>query len=182
MTPLEAQLRRAFPVAVAHEVVALAELDWTAQHPFRGPFVVAVDRETLQIPERIYTELRTLDAARHLASGPRRLALYLFTRHHDGYVRQACLEELLGAHDAWAPAYVLRLLGEPVYEVIESIHQRLASIDHAAYARFIAANPAFYELTRQRVRSYWNAYRRRTPFADSCGARVLAVLDAHRAE
>ena len=176
---MEALLLHAFPSSVAHDLAELSRLDWTTRHGAAEPYVVQVDGETMQVPRRIHFDTRLLEQASRLSPRHKRLALYFFTRHNDGFVRQACLEEVIGVCEPWQPPYVLHLLGEAVVEIIEVIHKHLDSLDREIYARFIRTNMSFYETIRHRVRSYWDAYyRARYPvYASYPGALVIAELD-----
>jgi hypothetical protein len=88
----------------------------------------------------------------------------LATRHHDGFVRQRAVTRLLGATETWVVPYVVRLVGEYVLEIVETIAAGLdlrpGTPTRRRYGEFAAANPAALQLTRQRAISYWNAYHR----------------------
>jgi hypothetical protein len=110
----------------------------------------------------------------------------LYTRHHDGFVRQRHLEQIVGSAQPWVVPFVLQIVGEYVVELLLAIRGGLANLDtpgtaqHMVYGRFIAANPDFFHLTRQRVASYWDCYYRGL-YADRRhypGYTILASLDA----
>jgi hypothetical protein len=52
----------------------------------------------------------------------------LYTRHHDGFVRQMALQRVLASDETWTMPFVLQLLGEYVIEICENIH-RFAETD-----------------------------------------------------
>ena len=130
-----------------------------------GSFSVEVLGEQLAIPRRIYNaELsdRTLAA---MDATERTVAHCLFTRHHDGYVRQRNLESAVGSSIDWVVPYVVALIGEYVIEIVQTILDRLDlgtpnSTDRRRYGAFIVANPGFFATTARRVTSYWNCYYR----------------------
>jgi hypothetical protein len=80
----------------------------------------------------------------------------LYTRHHDGYVRQRNLDQVVSAPEAWVVPYVVQLVGEYVVEIIEVIAAALPQLtvrgspQRALYGRFAADNPAFIDLTAAR--------------------------------
>jgi hypothetical protein len=87
----------------------------------------------------------------------------LYTRHHDGFVRQRAVEGLLQAKQPWVVPFVVRLVGEYVLEIVETIAAGLDLSDAGTrqlYGEFVATNPAFMMLTRQRATSYWSVYYR----------------------
>ena len=84
----------------------------------------------------------------------------LFTRHHDGYVRERCLKNIIRSNNKFTAPYILQLLGEYVVEIIEVIYQNREQINHNNLVAYILENPKHYELTRQRVYSYWDCYYR----------------------
>ncbi len=56
--------------------------------------------------------------------------------------------------------YVIKILGEYVFEILDVIYKELDNLDLAMYRNFIENNRDFYILTKQRVTSYWNCYYR----------------------
>ncbi len=127
-------------------------------------FVVSVGGEALSIPYRIYN----LDTPDDTSPGDATLAEVIrwcyYSRHQSGYVRQRCMRHLLARSEPWVVPFVVQLIGEYVIEIIEEIRKGLdlqpGSETSARYGRFIADNPAFFDLTSQRVTSYWSCYHR----------------------
>ena len=123
-------------------------------------FTVMVAGEPVTIPYRIYNRER-----RRTPSVTKTEALILhclYSRHHDGFVRQRHLRELLGHPEEWSAPFIMSLLGEYVLPIVQDI-QAAVSTDAALrenLRRFADENPAFTDLTRQRAISYWNAYYR----------------------
>jgi hypothetical protein len=131
-----------------------------------GPFVVSVEGEILTIPYRIYgPELSAGDLAA-LSETQRTVMHCLYTRHHDGRVRQRHLRSIIGEIHPWVAPFVVQLVGEYVLNILMDIRSGLVEVDipgtqmHAVYGRFGAANPEFIAHTRQRVASYWHCYYR----------------------
>jgi len=84
----------------------------------------------------------------------------LFSRHHDGYVRERCLKNVIGSSNTWVVPYVIKLTGEYVIEILNVIYQHLPFLNHEIYRDFLRNNPQFYTLTKCRVMSYWDCYYR----------------------
>jgi hypothetical protein len=159
-------LVRAFPAELASHVIAAASIVPAAAHdPTRG-FTVWVDGEELVLPSRIYNAEPEPGAVDRLAPRAQLVLRCLYTRHHDGYLRQRNLEQVVRASDAWVVPYVVQLVGEYVVQIIEVIAAALPQLtvpgsqQRALYGRFAAENAAFIDLTAARVASYWDAYYR----------------------
>lgn len=60
--------------------------------------------------------------------------------------------------------FVVQLVGEYVIDIVADIERSLdlgpSSPAAAVYGRFVADNGAYFDLTSQRVTSYWNCYQR----------------------
>lgn len=177
--PLPFDGARAFPRV--HAAAARRVAGWLAQgesHAPIGAFAVSVGVETLQLPERVYYQPARLTTATHAGGLDGLLALCLGSRHHDGFVREACLRRLLEAPEPWVIPFVVRLAGEYVVEIVQAIEDALPALDPLSYGRFFLDNPRFLDTTGRRVTSYYYAYHaagylRR---GDEPGSRVLAAF------
>jgi hypothetical protein len=127
---------------------------------------ITVDDERVEIPYRIYNEVPAPDPA---PTGSQVAVAIdcLYTRHHDGSVRQRALHRVLASDESWVIPFVLQLLGEYVIEICEDI-DRFAQNDlpqRPAMRRelhsFAESNPDFIVLTQRRATSYWACYYRR---------------------
>jgi len=128
-----------------------------------GP--IAISGEIVHIPWRFYTRaFYPFEPAESSLAGlsDRHLAILacIYTRHHDGYVRQKYAERLFSFDAIWVAPFVLQLLGEYVIEIVEAIAQNTRRLPRETYDRFIQENPAFTRLLTQRIVSYWNCYQR----------------------
>ena len=124
-------------------------------------FQVRVRGEPLSAPYRVYYSPPELRSAIAGASGDTRtLAFCLGTRHHDGYVREECLRQLVGSDRPWVVPFLVQLLGEYVIEIVEVVAAAIPETDPAQLADFARENPAFMATTRRRVTSYWDCYYR----------------------
>jgi hypothetical protein len=176
-------LARAFPRSLASDAAAAARIIPSASHAPADGFVVSVAHEGLSIPGRIYNAEPDAGAG-ELTPGAELVLHSIYTRHHNGYVRQRHLAYIVGAINPWIPAYVVRLAGEYIVEIVESITAGLPGLivpgsdQRAAYGRFAAENARFIDLTDVRVASYWNAYYRARyhRLADYPGRVLLADL------
>ncbi len=180
------RLVSAFPAALHADAAAALATMPPADFHHAHAFAVKLDGEHLEIPYRIYNPEPPSDRVAGLTVTQQTVLQCLYTRHHDGFVRQRYVQQAIGSPNAWVVPFVVQLVGEYVIEIILAIRDALSDLDvpgstqQALYGRFLAENPAFLELTSQRVASYWNCYYRSHYFirADYPGFRLLSSLRA----
>jgi len=140
-------------------------------------FSVRLGEQALSIPYRIYVEPPSLQAG-PLTALQSELLDCLFTRHHDGLVRQRHLERIIRSGNRWLPCYVIPLVGEYVVEILRVIQANLPYFNTSIYSDFVRANPRFLELTGKRVESYWNCYYRSIPKEEYPGFQIMEFLQS----
>lgn len=154
------ELAHAFPFAVCKD--ALAALSVLSENRYSTrwkPFSLRLGNELISIPDRIYYDPPILQTVR-LNRLESELLDCLFTRHHDGFVRQKHLARIIQSQNIWIPCFVIPLIGEYVVEIIRVVQENLPGLKASVYADFVRANPDFLALTEQRVISYWDCYYR----------------------
>jgi len=170
-----------FPAGLRQDAEAVARRLPASEHPAIGCFSAIVDDEAVYIPYRIYNpelsgaELTALTPTQQL------IARCVYTRHHDGHVRQRCCEQIIGSPHTWIAPYVVYLAGEYVVEIADFILGELDE-DRSGFGvvcgQFSVANPALLEIVRQRAVSYWDCYYRAAYSRDSYpGLAVIAALE-----
>lgn len=138
------------------------------------------------IPYRLYTDQGYVPATlrQQLTPTQRTILDCLYTRHHDGHLRQAYLRKVIGSPESWVVPFVVQMIGEYVVQIMVDIWKSLdePTYPHSARARayteFVRGNAGFMELTAQRVHSYWDCYFRRQYLSrdHSPGYALLARL------
>ncbi len=173
----------AFPPQLAPHARQVAEALPPSRFGPVGQWSATLDGGPVTIPRRIYADpigsvARTWDPTARL------LASCLYTRHHDGYVRQQNLRRITGSLEPWVLPFVVHLVGEYVVEIVQDIADALCGLEtegsaqRRAYAAFVAANPELLRLIDARAASYWDCYYRR-PFRrvdDYPGRQVARAL------
>lgn len=119
-----------------------------------------VDGDQLYIPCRIYYSEKNLARKPDFSQLQKLILGCLFSRHHNGFIREECIKGVVVSDYIWVTPYVLGLLGEYVIEILHVIHSKLDAFNFENYIEFIKNNLEFYELTRQCMISYWNCYYR----------------------
>jgi len=157
------RIAAAFPSQLAAEVAAVCTVIplATTLPPTSadiGPITLAGER--LRIPQRIYWGEPTEAAANSLHERERLILSAIYTRHHNGFVRERALREVIRSREHLVQPFIVQLLGEYVLEIIKIIEAELPEPILAEYAAFLHGNGKFLELTRARATSYWNAYAR----------------------
>ncbi|GAB3636020.1 hypothetical protein GCM10027422_16100 [Hymenobacter arcticus] len=192
----QAQISAAFPMVASLDLTAVMRVLPTTrqvQERYGNSYPVVTllssDAEevrlsglTVRLPGRVYfaeplaTDESTLPVRQQVV----RHCIYL--RHHDGYVRQRRLEQLLAApYELFTVPFTFSLIGEYVKEILEVLDTALLSELLASYVGFIQENPRYWQRTQGRVTSYWDVYYRGyyrggTPFRHYVGARLLKKL------
>jgi hypothetical protein len=178
------RVMQAFPVACGPDVANVLSVLQRGSHlPSAndiGPVVVGPD--SLRIPARIYLPEPDPVDLRVLTESQRLIAHCLFTRHHDGHVRERMLRLVLPHNAMWTVPFVVELLGEYVIEIHRVLEAGIPPAREPSYASFLNDNSTFWHRTRQRVISYWNCYYRHEfpDRKDYPASRVVDRLDEWR--
>lgn len=125
-----------------------------------GP--VRLNGAGLSIPYRVYLSEPDSECISTLTSHQQLILRAILSRSNDGYIREKCVKELVQSDEPWIPPFVLQLLGEYVLPIIRVVEDHPAVLKRPEYRRFIEENPAFFQLLKQRIISYWNCYYRQT--------------------
>jgi hypothetical protein len=115
---------------------------------------VAIRGEKTNIPSRIYFPEVNPNTISSLTPIQYSMLCCLYTRHHNGFVRQKYAEKCITLTDPWIPPYILQLLGEYVLEIIVMIQQHSNQILTPLHFNFIKENPDFIRRTTKRIVSY----------------------------
>ena len=177
MNETNESLIAAFPSAARFEArIAISQL---AEDPHAArwrKYSVIVAGEMLSIPERIYHDASRVQTLR-FPERQQEIVGCLMTRHADGLIRQHYLSSIIRSRHDWIPAFVIRLAGEYVVEILQGIQQNLPFLDETVYRDFLLCNPGFLQLTQKRIVSYWDCYYRRIKREDYAGFKVGAFFE-----
>lgn len=126
--------------------------DW----PHSECFEVTLNNELLRIPYRIYLQEPDNELISQLDAEQVGIVNCFFTRHCDGYIRERKIKEIIMIDQPFVVPFVIQLVGEYVYEILEVIYDHMKYLNMNNYLRFITDNPVYYEKTKARMISYWN--------------------------
>lgn len=170
-------LAEALPAKLRGEAIQASQrvLGHLHQRQWTDRFEVNVCEERVSIPRRLHF-------SSNLPSNGETDAVYLIgkcleTRSNDGFQRQRAVEQLLREVQPWSAPFIVALIGEYVIEILHAIYGSLTPQTSSTLADFIRANPSYWQLTEQRVVSYWNVYHRaQFRRSDYVGFKLLDTL------
>jgi hypothetical protein len=140
-----------------------------------------VGNESIEIPHRLRFENSA--AAIHPGGVVEQMIACLQTQSCDGFQRQRALQVILADVKPWSAPFVTALVGEYIVEIIDDIYAALSAQNISALASFIDENALYWEITKQRVASYWDVYYRgRYARQNYSGFKVIHVLEAKLSE
>lgn len=122
--------------------------------------VIFLLNEELRIPYRVYFNEPTFEKEEKLTAIQKTILNCIYLRHHNGYVRQRRLENLLKSNEYWIIPYLLQLVGEYVVEILEVLDKHINENNIHLYTKFIKDNPRYWMQTESRMISYWDYYYR----------------------
>jgi hypothetical protein len=141
--------------------------------------------EPVVVPPRVYNP----EPCPHVVAGMSHVesvvTAAIYSRHHDGLVRQRHLGTLLDADEPWTAPFIVQLLGEYVIDTAATSsgsHGRRSQpgrhCRRACRPSSVRTAASFTTLTRQRAISYWSCYHRgQHPSRDTYPAlAALAML------
>jgi hypothetical protein len=154
------QLADAFPMSMRTNAVGAGKVVHGLLDPRQWAKQVSllVGGEKILVPRRLrYSEAQSASSNDGRIA---QMAACLQTQSSNGFDRQRALRSLLPAVQPWSAPFVVTLIGEYVVEIIEDIAGATTPSNVDAMISFISENCDYWELTKQRVASYWNAYYR----------------------
>ncbi len=174
-------LIRAFPTHLAGHIHHVLDIIPTDSHlSYSDSEELTLAGETLLIPYRIYAEPDDSQMS-SLTDDQKIILQTLYTRHHNGYVREKNLRQVIthAADHAWITPFLMILIGEYIMEILQFIHDNRSVLNPDFIRSFIRENPTFYRMLQSRVMSYWNCYyRRQYPTRDNyVGFQLLNYID-----
>ena len=166
----------AFPTSLTIEVNSLLDkLNWKTEHKSTGCFQIDLDGQTINIPYRIYYDE---PAEQNLTDNETFLLDCIFTRHHNGYVREKKLRRIITTDNYLVTPFIAQLLGEYVIEILTVIKDNLSSTQLDKLIKLKADNPKFFKMTEKRIQSYWDCYYKWTipKKIDYAGFQILNAI------
>lgn len=161
-------LKNSFPSSLSDDIDAIIEIIKTSAIKIKFEGTAKPRRSVLLNGEMITFPLRQyFDEAfyQHSIEGKltqkQKLIMdCFFTRHYNGFIREAYLKKILFHKESWIVPFVIELLGEYVSEILDVIYKNLDRLSVKNFTDFINENMSYYEYIKYRVISYWDCYYR----------------------
>jgi len=128
-----------------------------------GTIEVTFYGEPLILPYRLYLNEVKEEKIQTLTDRQRWILYCMYTRHHDGYIREKYVRRLEQeqANTDWVLLYLIELTGEYVREILERIEPVLQIWPEEQLRTFAAANERYLQRIERRIISYWDLHQRR---------------------
>lgn len=155
-----------FPEQLKEDVLAVTRLiaNKSANAAMEMPeqFVHYVHKgKAIQFPYRIYYADIPDKAAAKLSPQQKMILHCIYSRSHDGLIRQKHLRCLLQMdYEEWAIPYIVKICDEYVVEILEMVYGLLKNQDTTEIQRFCLENKESFCRSYSRMISYWNDYYR----------------------
>ena len=171
----------AFPTSLTSEVNSLLDkLNLTTEHKSTECFSINLNGQTINIPYRIYYNE---PVHQNLTDTETFLLDCIFTRHHNGHVREKSLRKIINSDNYLATPFIVQLLGEYVIEILTVIKDNLSSTKIDNLIKLQTENPKFFQTTEKRIQSYWNCYYKwTTSKTDYVGFQILKAIKSRTIE
>jgi hypothetical protein len=137
---------------------------------------VMVSDESVALVGRVYLPEPDQGLIDELTDRQKVLLSCWYSQSSDGYVRQKHLTRIIAANEPWVVPFVLRLMGEYVWEIADAALPEIAHVDRSMYQQFAEENPEFMARIRSRVVSYRRCYWYDVELVDYPGYRFLERL------
>jgi hypothetical protein len=141
-----------------------------------GGFFAKIQGEQVYIPGRVYYLKDAVLRCALRGDLETQVALCLGARHHDGYLRESCLREIIGFDLPWVVPFVVPLIGEYVVEIVSFIEENENAFNSENYRNFASENSDLMAAIRCRAISYWDAYYR-DRYPEMCEYPAIRIID-----
>ena len=154
-------VEQAFPSKISEEVKSIFKNHSIKTiYETKRFFKVSVNDEELKIPDRIYYDDKILENLNEFTQVQQDILNSLYSRHHDGFVRQKCIAKIIASPHSWTVPFIIQVISEYVIEILDEVNDRIISLDEINLKSFLLSNKGFYKIAKDRVASYWNCYYR----------------------
>ena len=123
-------------------------------------YEVRLNSENLIIPYRLYFNEPEEEDEKKLNQIENEIMNCIYLRHHNGYLREKRLKNLLNSKNKFVIPFLIQLLGEYVLEIVEILDKHIIESNLNLYQEFVEENPKYWQKTESRMVSYWDTYYR----------------------
>jgi len=123
-------------------------------------YEVKLNSEQLIIPYRLYFDEPEENDEKNLNQIEKEILNCIYLRHHNGYLREKRLKNLLNSRSKFVIPFSIQLLGEYVLEIVEILDKHITEPNLDLYQEFVEENSKYWQKIENRMISYWDAYYR----------------------
>jgi hypothetical protein len=174
------RLKTSFPKNLENEVANLLSLiKINTKHSAYWGYEFNLENNPFEMPSRIYWEEHRLMEPKGLSQTSRTILACIMTRHHNGYVREKHLNNIIGSDEYWTTPYLVQLLGEYVVEILDLVLDNFDRINTTHLKNFVLENELYWYTTKQRIASYWDCYHKykNQPKGDYVGFKLISRIE-----
>lgn len=172
------QIYSFFPKILSKDVKKVISFLVLKKHCIHDNYTTySLNGETLKMYSRLYFD-EPKGSIKMLTARQKTILYCIFTRHHNGYIRQEYTEKLKHTYEYFVIPFLVQLIGEYIAEILVPIND---SVDNYAenYIKFINENPIYWNLSKSRMISYWNVYYRKNyiNLKEYIGYKIVNKID-----
>ncbi len=174
------RLETSFPKTLKNEVANLLLLiNINSELNAHWGYEFNLENLLFEMPSRIYWEEHRLMEPKDLSRTLSTILACILTRHHNGYVREKYLNQIIGSDKYWTTPYLVQLLGEYVIEILDLVWDNFDRVNATHLRKFILENERYWFTTKQRIASYWDCYHRykNQPKGDYVGFKLISRIE-----
>lgn len=145
---LQRHYLNAFPPYFAKDVCVVLNYLQSYRTPYHSKNYtdqVTIKQETIHLPMRTYFQLPKNKQFSNFSPTQQQILRCIYTRHHDGFIRQNMLQQLLEHQlEYFIFPYLFQLMGDYVVEILEIIEPHLNQSNQKLLVQFISENPRYF--------------------------------------
>lgn len=115
------------------------------------------NNRSIQFPYRVYIEITKSEIL--TCNDPNQLGL--FTRHHNGYLREIAIEQMMHKFPTESIPFLAQLIAEYVLEIAIMIQENINEEQRHFLQKFLIENPKHAQTLKSKIASYWDCYYKR---------------------
>ncbi len=159
-----------FPKNLSKTVLEVTKIIPIYQNPYptlnsrkaHNTATLVVNNEIIYIPYRIPNDEPTQEKIKGLSDEGRVILYCIYSMHYDGYKREAYLRNIISCKEPWVIPFVIKALGDYVFEITKLIEVSLSERkDLQSYRTFTKNNKKYWDYLQSRSISYWDVFYRK---------------------
>lgn len=147
-----------FPRSLKSDAEKVSSLLMYDKYPIESKIEVVVNNEYYRIPYRVHFKKLPFWKLWNLSNIQKIMIWCIFSRHHDGYIREEMLRKLIWINLDFTIPYILQPLNEYVIELLPIVNTLINNDNLESYHKFYKENQSYFKKMESRIMSYWEVY------------------------